>query len=208
MEEDIPGLPQAVTETGWYTVTATGGVSQKAQALLLLNDIFDLYVTVQAKFIYIYELLDEEASGGTNLFNHYGIFDFTNTPKTAATAIKNLTTILTDSGGAFTPGTLTYSISPFPGHSVALNNNGAQALLLQKSNGHFFICVWNEPEIWNGSSDVTPSTVSATLTLPATETTVNVYDPQVQSTPINTYSGVSSVPLSIAADQLIVEVIP
>ena len=205
---DIASLPQAVTETGWFTLPASSGVSQLAQSLLSLNDIFDLYVTTQSQYTYFYELIDEAGSGDTVGFHHYGLFDYNNSPKTVATALKNLVTILTNSGGAFSPGTLHYSISPFPAHSIALDNNGAQALLLQKANGHFFICVWNEPEIWNGSTDVTPPTTSATLTLPATETTVNVYDPQIQSTPINTYSGVSSVPLSIAADQLIVEVIP
>lgn len=204
---DIAGLPQAVTETGYYTVPATGGISQLAQSLLQLNDLFDMYVVVGSKYTYMYELIDEANSSDTVSFHHYGLFDYNNNPKTAATSIKNLVTILTDTGGAFTPGSLTYSISPFPAHSNALNNFGAQALLLQKSNGHFFICVWNEPSVWNGS-DVTPPTTSATLTLAATETTVNVYDPQVQSTPINTYSSVSSVPLSIAADQLIIEVIP
>ena len=209
----IPNLPEQVTEFGYYTMPdGVNGVSQLAQAILTMNGLLDIYNSGDP-YIYIYELIDEVADpGNTNLYYHYGIFDNSNNPKTAATAIQSLVSVLKDTGGTaltFTPGTLNYSISPFPGRSVATDNAGANSILFQKSNGRFEIVEWTEPKVYDEGtqSDVTPPTISQTITLGITATTVNVYDPMVGSSPVHTYSSVNSVPLALT-NQLIVEVIP
>ena len=100
----VPGKNEQVTETGWYTCPDTSAsVDATTQMLLLFNDLFDIY-NAGDPYIYIYELVDAGSDPGcTNLFLHYGIFDSSNSPKAAATGLKNLVTILTDSGGAFSP---------------------------------------------------------------------------------------------------------
>jgi hypothetical protein len=66
--------------------------------------------------------------------------------------------------------------------------------LFQKSNGHYELIVWNNVTNWNFSAG-TPINISATnvtMVLSTSATTINVYDPTIQSTPISTTSGTSA----------------
>ena len=190
------------------------GVDQLTQARGNLNIIFDSFYSGSPN-VYLYELIDETASCTAGCWGIFGGASGT-TPKTAATALHNLSAILADSGGAFTPGSLNYTVSnlPLPQPLASTTNNvlnaGGWSFLLEKSTGTFEIVVWNEPPMWNSgsNSDITPTTINSTVTLGATFTTVNVYDPLVGTSPVSTYSGVSSVVLPLIKDPLIVECIP
>ena len=210
----ILGIPLVVTETGWYTMPdGAGGIDELTQARYYLNDIFDLYTLYSVPQIYFYELLDERCDpGNTDPQVHYGMFDCNNNPKTAATALQNLTTILADSGGAFSPGRLTYSLSGMPPSSgtYPTGSAGSYSALLEKSNGHFEIVLWNEASIYDTATntEIMPPTSNVVLDLGTTATTVNVYDPITGSSPTNTYSSTKSITIPLAADPQIVEVIP
>jgi enterochelin esterase-like enzyme len=207
----IAGLPVVFTETGYNTVTTDpNGVDQTRQAIFALNNIFDSYILYNVPDIWFYELIDDGTD--SNPFNNEGIFTNSNVPKTAATVLKNFITIMSDGGGTFSPGRLNYSISglPTPSGSFPTGTLGGFSGLFQKSNGNYYIIIWNEPQIWNATTHapVTPSTSSLTVNLGLTAATVNVYDPITSTTPISTASSVSSVTPSITADPLIVEIIP
>lgn len=207
----IPGLPLWVTETGYYTMPDNGdGVDTNTQGWQIVNLLLDAF-NAGVKYSLIYTLIDPGCDpGNTNAQYHYGLFDgCTGNPKASATAIHNLTSIMSDGGSGFSPGQLNYSVSNLPAQNFPTQGGGF-SMLFQKSNGHFFIIVWNEPPIWNNStnSEITPSTVSATVSLGAVRTTVNVYDPMTGTSPVNTYSSVSSVSLSLVKDPFIVEVVP
>ncbi len=63
-------------------------------------------------------------------------------------AIHNLTEILEDDGATqatFNPGTLNYSINGLP--------STARSYLTAKSDGSYQIIIWNEPDIWNQTTD-------------------------------------------------------
>lgn len=205
----IPGAPAVITETGWCTPSPqSGAVNQTTQAILLLNNYFDMF-SAAVPYTTTYTMFDVN-TGDASCFDNYGIYESDQaTPKTAATAIRSMMTVLNDSGGTaltFTPGRLNYSISGLP----APGAGGGFSYLLEKSNGTFEIVIWNEPTIWDDTThtEITPTTSPLTISLGLTATTVNVYDPMVGTSPISTASGVSSVTPSITKDPLIVEVIP
>lgn len=217
----VAGLgPVQTTETGFYTagstppgsLIGTDGVDNATQARYLLMTVMDFWSAGIVK-TYIYEMADEACdAGNTNAEDHYGLFDCSNNPKTAATAFQNFHTILNDSGGTaftFTPGQLNYTATGLPAPNTPSYQYGGYQLLFQKSNGHFEIVLWNELNSWGyNSGETTPTPSSVTITLGTAATTVNVYDPVTGGSPTNTYSGVTTVNLSLTTDMQIVEVIP
>jgi hypothetical protein len=147
---------------------------------------------------FVYQLLSPYPDNGSD--TQYGLFRLDNSPKPVATAIHNMTTILSDAASAgFQAGQLDYSLSGMPA--------SGKSMLLEKSTGVFDLAVWAEPVDWNNSTHsevvVAPSTV--TLSLGKTFTTVNVYDPTKGATPIQTLSNASTVQLAITDHPLIVE---
>lgn len=204
--QPLAGLRTVITEGGYCTGTGTTGlVDQTTQAILSLNTYLDMY-SAAVPYTTLYTIFDVN-TGDNSCFDNYGFYESDETtPKTIATAVKNMTTILSDASTGFTPGSLNYSVPGLPSPGAG----GGFSFVLQKTTGTWEIVVWTEPAIWNDTTHapITPSTVSATVDLGSTFTTVNVYDPVVGTSPVNTYSGVSTVPLSIVKDPFIIEAIP
>lgn len=189
-----PG-PRVITEDGYDTdPNDPNGVSQLAQAQGDTDILLDAYKSGVSQ-TYLYELLDEKPDpNNTNSEMHFGLFNNDNTPKLAATAIHDLTTILADNGAnatSFTPGTLDWSATGMPGT--------ANSMLLEKSNGTFDLALWNE---------TTSAASQITVSLGSTYQNVEVFDPITGSTPIETLSNVSKVTLSLGNDPLIIQVSP
>ncbi len=198
--ETAPYGPAVYTETGYSTDDVSQDVQAKYTLDLLMDDTANGISQTD-----LYQLLDAYAQGSPQGDDGYGLFDPTNTPKEAATAIHNLTTILADPGAnsmTFTPTPIDYSLTGLP----ATGNS----LLIEKSSGAQDIVVWNEPQIWNANTDteITVPATTVTVQLGATYQTVNVFDPLVSSSSIETLNNVSSVQLSVTDHPLIVEVEP
>ena len=176
-----------ITETGYDTKN----VSELAQAIMTLN----LYLAAfQQGFnkTYVYELYDE--------WQTYGLFKNVSTPKRAATAIHNLTTILADTAAPSSAGTLNYSIPGLPAT--------AHTLLLQKSSGAFDLLVWNEVPVYANGADVTPAAVPLTVNFGTTVAGGAVYDPVNGLTATQTIARGSSVAINLAGRALVIEVRP
>lgn len=176
-----------ITETGY----ATDGVSERAQAIMNLN----IYLgTFQQGFVrtYIYELYDE--------WQKYGLFKGDFTPKPAATAIHNLTTLLADDRAPSAAGVLNYQLSGLPA-------NG-HALLLQKSNGNFELILWNEAPVYVNNADVDVQPTAVAVQLGKTFGQVTVYDPLQGLSPVAQASAVSQATVNLGADALVIEVRP
>ena len=204
---DAPSLPTVITETGYNTDPNDhySGVDQTVQAKYTLDTLMDAYKDGVAA-TYIYELLDDYSDpGNTNAQNHYGLFNSDGSPKLAATAIHNLTTILNDPGApsSFTPGTLNYSVS----NLTATNSN---QLLLQKSNGTFDLVIWGEPSIYNPSSgtEIAAPNDTVTVNFAQVEGTITVFDPLQGNTPIATYHNVQQIQVNITDHPLVIEISP
>jgi hypothetical protein len=201
---DAAPLPEVITEAGYNTdIAATSGVSLDAQAKMTLNLLMDSAKDGVSE-TYLYELLDEYPDpNNLNSGNDWGLFSGSNSPLPVAQAIHDLNSILSDVGAGastFTPGALSYTISnlPWTGNS----------LLLEKSTGTFDLVVWNEPPIWNSATEtedvVAPTTT--TVNLGSTYASIEVFDPLVGTSPIQTLSNVSTVELSLTDHPLIIEV--
>ncbi len=202
---DTPGLPMVITETGYTTNPYAGynGIDEAGQAKYTLDTLMDAYKAGVSK-TFLYELLDQYSDPTfTSAENHYGLFNSDGTPKLAATAIHDLTTILADPGvtASFTPGSLSYTITN-------LTAPYGNQLLFEKSNGAFDLVLWAEPIIWNAS---TYTAVAAphditTVSFGQVEGTVFVFDPLLGSTPIATYHNVQQINVDITDHPIVIEV--
>ena len=230
-----PNDPFVVTETGNPSVapgiSITGSLPDYVAERYELDLIFDLLLD-GATAVGLYELLDQisDPTSTQGSEEHFGLFTVTGAPKPDGTAIHNLTTILADPGSNaanFTPGTLSYSIS---GVDSTLNPSAAEtafddgiftlyvnsqpiygaSYLLEKSNGTFDIAVWQEPELWDNTTEtiLPDSATPVTVTLGQTAQSIEVYDPLIGTAPIATYSDVSAVTIEVSDHPIIIEVDP
>jgi hypothetical protein len=201
--EAVASKPSVMTETGYFTMLNNAvdpsGVTESVQARLTLDTIFDSF-SAGVSQTFLYELLDELPDpGNTNPEFHYGLFHADGTPKLAATAIHNLTTILTLPGSGSAAPALTPGFSGMPDNASTLTLSGA--------NGSTFITVWAEPQVWNTAAQTEKPIAAShvTVTLGAVVGTVSVYDPTVGTAPIATYSNVSQVTVNVTDHPLIIQ---
>lgn len=199
-----PGKPVVITETGYTTQTNTQylGVNETVQAKSILNTLVDAY-KAGVSATYLYELFDRDSSAAnTNPEANFGLFNSDGTPKLAATAIHNLTTILADDGkGGLQPtDPLNYTLSNMP----ATGNS----MVLGKSNGAYELVVWAEPKLWNDSTDTELSNAAQTVTvnLGGVHHTVKVYDTLTGTTAIASYTDVSTITIPVSDHPLIIEI--
>jgi hypothetical protein len=184
--DQLATLPRVTTETGWQTGNGTNRtISEDQQGKLFLNTFLDFYKQGWTQ-TFLYQMRDNE--GGPA--NTWGIFHADSTPKNAATDIHNLTTILADNTSN-APGSLDYSI---PNEPATVHD-----MLLQKSDGSFYLAVWDERVVGTGSDNVT-------VNLGGTQSTVNVYDPAIGTTIQQHLTNVSSVNLSLSDHPLILAI--
>ena len=209
-QSTAPGKPVSITETGYYTAVDAmhwggGGVSPKVQAVLTVNALLDAFRD-GVSTTYLYELMNNIANpSSSDLEDNFGLFLSDGTPKPAATAIHNLTTLLADPGAtasSFQTGALSASITGLP--------STGSSLTLEKSDGTFDLVVWNEPQVWDqpSRSAVTPASVPVSVGLGGTYQTVKLYDPLTGTSPTQTLSNASTVSLSLTADPVIIEIAP
>jgi hypothetical protein len=199
--ENPPTGPAVYTEAGYSTTGIFNGPNADVQAKYTLDMLFDDAAAGISK-TYLYQLLDAYAPGSPQGDDGFGLFDYTGAAKPAATAIHNLTTILSDAGSnatSFTPGTLGYSVSGLP--------STGSSYLMEKSSGAFDIVVWNEPQIWNSSTktEITASSTPVTVNLGQTFGTVQVFDPMQGTSPVQTLSNASSAQVALTDHPLIIQ---
>lgn len=170
-----PGKPLIDTEFGYDTSV----VSQATAAAYSLDGIFDAQ-KLGITGLYFYALFND-ASGNFGLMNSNG------TPTAAGTAVHDLTTLLADPGAtaSFKPGSLAYTLT---------SSTGDNSFLMQKSDGSYWIAVWNE----NAGAH------TDTLTLPGAAK-ISVFNPLTGTAAVSLTSG-TAVNLSLSNAPLLVEV--
>ncbi|MGY3346625.1 MULTISPECIES: RHS repeat protein [unclassified Bradyrhizobium] len=204
VEAAAPGKPVVISETGYTTQADTQylGVDETVQAKSILNTLVDAY-KAGVSSTYLYELFDRNSStNDTNPEDKYGLFHSDGTPKLAATAIHNLTTILADDGtGGHQPtDPLNYTLSNMP--------DSGNSMVLGKSNGAYELVVWAEPSLWNDTTNTETSnpTQTVTVNLGGVHHSVKVYDTMAGTTAIASYADVSSITLPLSDHPLIMEI--
>jgi len=197
--------PAVFTETGYSTNGGTtGSVNADVQAKYTLDLLLDDAANGISR-TYLYQLMDAYKPGSPQGDDGYGLFDPSNAPKAAATAIHNLVGTLADkavTASTFTPATLGYSVTGLP--------STGNSLALERADGTYDVAVWNEPKIWNGATgtETTAATQAVTVQLGGTYATVEVFDPLASATAVSVLHNVSSVQLGLTDHPLLVQIEP
>jgi hypothetical protein len=177
----VVNVPRVSSETGWDSSTTGSTLDYQGRIITLTYlDGFKRGNTWTS----IYEMVDQQGSTGDQ-----GLFDTSNVAKLAATYVHNMTTILQDTTN-FTPGQLNYSIASEPAT--------VHDMLLQKSNGTFYLAIWDE-------QTSTSTTDNITVTFGASHN-VTEYDTTVGTSSVATFTGVTSVPLTLSDHAVILAI--
>jgi hypothetical protein len=208
-----PGKPMMSSEGGYqmgegdgYKGTWDDGLSapfsEAVHGRYLLRYVLEQYrLGYQRSFIY--ELLDSDQS-------QWGLFRANGTPRPAAYGLRNTIKLLGEGNWdnsakrwvvpSFTPGSLNYSLSGAPA--------SVHSLLLQKSNGKFYLVLWNEVKNWDSvrGKPVFPATVPATLKINQEVRQLRTFLPLTRGTRVTATVSSSTLELSIPDQPLLVEI--
>ncbi len=168
------GRPVIQTEFGYNE----SNVDPTQAAKWDLDGILDAY-SVGIPKTYFYALFDD-SSGGYGLMNQDG------SARPEGQAIHDLTTLLADSGGGVNPGTLNYS----------LNGSGDSTMLMQKSDGTYWLAIWNE----NAGAH------TDTLTLGSAASQIQVFDPLTGTSAIQSDGNTATVQIQVPDHPVLVEI--
>ncbi len=195
--------PVIATEMGWYTTgvqSDPNSVSESVQAKYMLDALLYSYQTGTVK-TYLYELLDRQKDSNSD--NNFGLFHADGTPKAAATALHNLTTLLADSG----TGAASFTTHPL---NYALNGltSSDHSMLIEKSDGTHWIALWNETRLSSAtvSADIAVPNHTVTLTLPANSADITIYDPLTGTSVIQAANGVRSIDISLPDHPVLIQI--
>lgn len=195
---DTPGKPSVVTEFGWWTQPYSNGVSELVQAKDVLNFYFDapLYNVHRS---YLYELNDEVQDTSSTIEYHFGLFHANGTPKISATALRNLNAVLNASN--FTPGKLAYSLS---------NSTNINQLLMEKSNGVFVLALWQDPVLWDSSSNrpITVANQQVLVNLNTAAKNISIIDPLAGTASSATFTSVAGFTVQVLDHPVLIFITP
>lgn len=175
--------PGIVTECGYPTTV----VPEAAQNIYLPRLILS-YWQAGASGIYLYELLDQEPiTTVTDEQLHLGLIRSDGTEKPAFAAVRNLLGLL--SGG---------SASSLHLINLSISNATVSGLLLQHTDSSWLLFLWQPVSVYNlqTKSDISNPPVAATVTLPKSMN-VKIYEPCMQSDPVNALTGATSITLEV-----------
>jgi hypothetical protein len=188
--------PLVATETGYFTGLAPFSIDESTHAKYIPR-IFAEFFRHGISKTFVYEFVDEGVDGGME--NSFGLVRGDLTPKPAYTALQSMISLLQDTGGSFSPAQLTYGFAPSQDQPDT-RLQYAHDLLLEKSDGDFFLLFWHEisdANRVNGYGDVvtgtdpdeTPQSLPVEITLPANiaKATLYSYDTswKLQATPLS-----------------------
>jgi hypothetical protein len=199
---DAPGLPSQIGETGYisfpstttpYTVPESVTASYVPRTMLLaFKHGYDK--------TFFYQLVDDPTSP-----QGYGLLHTDFTEKPGFTALKNLLSLLSDSGGSnFTPGSL-----PF---SIVGGDSNVNHLLLQKSDGSYWLALWLEEPSWDPANTVslpvTPENIGINLGSGYTTTTDYQFNNTGNVVPFNQPMIGSIAPLTVTDQVSLIRIVP
>ncbi len=188
------------TETGYGSTVFAGDVSncsQYAQARLILMNYFDHARRFDCDQVYYFTLAWGPESGNWGLLNDDG------TPKISGTAVHDTMQILNDGGAS----AATFATQPFS-YSLSGMPTDGRNFVIARSDGSYQILLYQETPIWNVSTATAISLSNSTVTVSLPRSmSGSVYDPiNNGTTPIATFSGQTSVVVTLNDAALIIQV--
>jgi len=156
--------PVVATECGYDTITPSTnsqyGISEAAQAKYIPR-LFAEYFNRGIQRTFTYELFDEGSNDQTAI-HKFGLLHSNGTMKPAFAAERNLISLLFDPNASFTPHAFFYKLS---GDATKLKQ--VHHTLLEKSNGDFYLLMWQEVQSYDLKThqDVSPKDTPIILQL-------------------------------------------
>lgn len=197
-------LPVIITESGYHNALNDHrdqpGISEAAAAKYIPRLFLEDFSHGISR-TYLYELMDEKADPGlTDEQQHWGLLRADGSEKPAFTAMKNLISELNDPNEMANPGQLSYSIS----------NENAQTrhLLLERSDGQFFLILWQDESSYDSKNqvDITNPPQPVTVTVNENVKSMTTYEPVIQAAPMNFYDGVNSIWIQIRDHPMVIQI--
>jgi hypothetical protein len=163
---DAPGVAPVNTETGYLSFPSTTTPYTVPEGVAATYDLRTLLLGFKYGFqeTFFYQLLDDPSSPAG-----YGLLNSDLSPKAPFTALSNLLSLMSDPGGSFSPGTLTFAL--------AGGDSNLQHMLFQKSDGSYYLVLWLEEPCYNPATNqniaVAPENIG--IELPGNYTTATDY---------------------------------
>ena len=139
---------------------------------------------------YLYELVNQSSDPNDDQSN-FGLLRFDGSPKPAFTTIKNMNSLLKDPAAKFTPQSLDYEI--------AGDKQGIESVLLQKSNGDYYLILWQETKSWDNDSkkDIAVQDKKIKVSLKNSANKLEVYDPTKSTSALKAETGAKAIDISV-----------
>lgn len=203
-----------MTESGYNTSVhdrSQYGVSEKVAAKYLLR-LFLEYFNLGIKRFYTYELIDlKPDSQGYQSERHYGLLRYDGSPKPDFIALKNLIFLLKDTNkikiSNLTSNLL--NLKPLEATLQGYTTNIHQTLL-QKSNGKFYLILWQEVPSFEHQTktDLVVPERPLTLILNTPISKAAIYQPVNSITPLKKYTNVKRLKFKVPDHPLVIELTP
>lgn len=194
--EMVPGKPIQATETGFSNgrLEAPYPATPEAQAAVLMPRLYLDHFRRGIARTFTYELVDEWPDD--KFESRFGLLRNDLSPKPAFHTMAALTSLLADPGPAFTPGTLEYGLT---GTDAATRTQ-----LLQKRDGSYWLAVWQQSKVWDGTQVLTPPALPLTLTLASPAAEATTYRLGTGKTPQGSVQGATRIPVTSSAEVTLV----
>ncbi len=215
VEEITPGKPYVSTEGGYSMGDSDGNKGEWGddQSAPFDEDIQSRYLTRYVLEMlrngysrsFVYELLDIDDP-------QWGLFRDDGSPKPAADAIAAMLSVLSE--GRWDAATETWSTPDFDPQPLAYQLSGVpdsvHSLLAQKSDGAYYLILWNEVKNWDTAQGkpLSADAIDATLTLDDEASSIRTYVPTDSGTDATSQSKGRTVELQVLDRPLIVEITP
>ena len=199
--------PVLITETGYHNALRTTGghlpTGEAAEAkylprLFLTN--FDNGVPRT----FDYELIDTHGDGPADPESNFGLLRHDLTPRPAYRALKNLLRLLADPapGDAkpFEPTAADFAVEGGP--------DTLRRVLLQKRDGTFYLCLWNEVRSWDPQkrADLAPPAAATALVFAGPPRAVDLYRPAAGGEADKTFEPAERLALDVPDEVIVLRV--
>lgn len=202
--QSTPGRPIIATEMGFSTVNAPDGVSELAQARLLLASLLDI-AAFDVHRVYIYQLLDaypdpDHRDSG----RHYGLFDTRYRPKPSARMLHRLMAVLDDHSSQ------ARGFAPVPAKiELSGENDEVRHLIIEKADGEVIVALWRAIAAFKPATreDLDPPARKVGLRLRAPHGAIRVVD-LIGAAEGDVDAARTAVTVSLGANPLLIRIAP
>jgi len=190
----------ASTETGYFNNSNSPGVSEAAAGKYIPRLFLESFNHGIPR-TYSYELINAFNDPNNSEMN-FGLLRNDGSEKPAYVALKNLISLLSEPGANFNPGTLDFTLN---GNTTNLHN-----MLLQKSNGAFYLILWQELPSFDLQQkvDISVPQVQVTVNLNTAIGQATIYDPSTSTAPLSQSSNPSQLSLNVPDSPLVIQLSP